>query len=119
MALWYPFYLSLSFAAPPGGEAVALQAIQWGAARDLVFNSSGGASVLVGPLNTTLVRISYIGTGSVRVAIGVDTSVAAAATSTLMGGSPFVEHVVVPFGGYVAALSNDASGGTLNITQAL
>ena len=95
-----------------------------GASVDLAFNASGGAVVSAGPFQAGIVQLAVIGGG----ANGVRGSGSAAPVGTV-GGTPNV-LTLLPSGGmihafgiaagnYVNVVSNDASTGILNITQAL
>lgn len=95
----------------------SLPVVVWGPSTDCTFNAAGGASVAFGPFMSPAIRLALKGTNCVRVAIG-GSSVVAVATSTLFV-APGVEHIGITPGQYVALLGDDASGGTMNITELL
>ena len=94
-----------------------VQVIYPGTAVDQAYNASGGASVRVGPLSCSVIRLAVATSSSFRFAIG-DNSVAATATDNTLFVGPGVESFGFVPGNYIAFISNDATTGTVNITQA-
>lgn len=104
---------------PPGKSRDATEnvpVILWGASQDISYNQAGGGSTNAGPFTASLVRLAQGGTANVRVAIG-NSGVTATSSSTLL--LPGVEFVAFTPGSYIAVISNDATSGSINVTQAL
>lgn len=97
-----------------------IPAIQIGVSQDLAYNASGGAnkqSAAFGA-NTTLIEVSAHITGSgVRIAAGLNPDVTDGQTHELLPGSGAWFFVVSP-GWKIAAISDDAATGFINITEA-
>lgn len=107
-----------ALAAPPRGfSSDAVQVILWGTSANLSFNAAGGASVRNGPWDTSCLRLAIGAAQNVRVNVGDGTVVATSASALFVG--PGVEHIAIQPGQYVAAISDDAGTGSLNITEAL
>lgn len=99
-----------------GGTPVP--AILIGTSQNLSYNVAGGASAQSQAFgdNTTLIEVAAHVTGSgVRIATG--TAPVASATSKLLPGSGTWFFVVAP-GWKLAAISDDATTGTINICEA-
>lgn len=114
----YPAVSIAQADAPMSGKHI-LPAISWGASVNLAYNASGGSAVNTGPFSTGIIRIAQA-SGNVYVAIGNSGANAQSALNpgTLVIG-PEVEFIAIPNGWFVAAISFDASTGTLNITSAV
>ena len=97
-------------------QATTAQVIHLGASQDLAYNAAGGASVRAGPFAAQVLRLALWVAGTVRISIG-DGTVAATSSSTVIVGIG-VEFIGIKSGQYLAAISNDATTGSLNITQA-
>lgn len=99
-----------------------IQAIQWGASADVAYNAAGGGLSTGGPYGALLVRLAVsVGSGTgIRVAFGPSIAAAEAACSpgVLIPGSA-IEFTNIPYGSYVAVISNDTNAGNLNVTLAL
>jgi len=86
-----------------------------GASQNRAYNAAGGASLQTTAFATTTWAIMIAVTGDgVRIAIGNDPT--ASSTSTLLLG-PGMYIFAAPPGGKLAALSNDATPGTINVTE--
>lgn len=109
--------MSVITAAGLNGSAVP--AIQIGTSQDLAYNAAGGANVQSAAFgdNTTLIEVSAHITGSgVRIATGTNPNVTVG-THELLPGSGAWFFVVAP-GWKIAAISDDATTGFINITEA-
>jgi hypothetical protein len=88
--------------------------------QNLSYSTSGGTAVSTTGFSnmTQYVRLAAPGAasanGGVRYAVGK--APAATSTSTLLPLN-WVEVVQVPAGSQISALSNDSTGGTLNVTE--
>src|SRR6266851_4002927 len=111
---------NLTITGPSHGRGIigenTLQVIAHGGkdARDLTFNASGGASVSIGPWQTTCLRIAIPIDQNVRILVG-DVNVVAIATSPMFVGRG-IEHIYISPGQYIAAISDDNNSGKINIT---
>jgi hypothetical protein len=100
-----------------GGSSVP--AIQIGTSQDLAYNAAGGANKQSAAFGaqTTLIEVAAHVTGSgVRIATGVNPD-ATSGTNKLLPGSGTWFFVVAP-GWKLSAVSDDATAGTINITEA-
>lgn len=112
---------SVITAAGFGGSSVP--AIQFGVIRDLAYNAASGASVqsMAFGANTVLIEVSAHVTGSgIRILTGTNPDAKAppvGEAAHLLPGSGTWFIVVAP-GWKLSAISDDATAGTLNITEA-
>ena len=93
-----------------------VQVILHNASQDVSFNASGGAVVTAGPFDTSVVRIAIPNQQNVRIAFGPSGTTVTSSGPLFVG--PGVEHVAIQVGWYLAAISNDGSGGNFNIVEA-
>lgn len=101
---------------PTGETESVAPAIYLGASVNLAYEAAAGASQRAGPFATAILRLA-LASGNVRIATG-DGTVVATATATLLVG-PGTEYIAIERGEYLAALSNDTTAGSLNITESL
>lgn len=100
-----------------GGSSVP--AIQIGTVQDLAYHATGGANAQSAAFgaNTHVIDVSAHITGTgVRIATGVNPDVTTGTHKLLPGSGSFV-FVVAP-GWKIAAISDDATTGFINITEA-
>ncbi len=103
--------------ADPGLTIGQVQAVFFGTSQNLAYNASGGASAQAGPFATSVLRLAIGKSSNVRIAVG-DSTITATATSAMLVG-PGTEYIGITSGQYLAAISDDATTGSLNITTTL
>lgn len=104
-----------------------IQAISWGASSDIAYPAAGTTAATGGPYNALLLQLGFnsLGTG-VRVGVGA-TAAAAVANCAGVGNSPpgtwlpgsTIAFLAIPYGSYLAVVSNDTNSGNFNVTLAL
>ena len=82
--------------------------------QDLTFNAAGGSSVRSTQLTLRTIRLALGKQANVRLAIG-DVTVTATAAGFLFVG-PGTEFFQIESGQYIAAISDDTTTGTLNVS---
>ncbi len=103
-----------------GFSGSAIPAVQIGTSQDLAYNAAGGANAQSNAfgIKTSVIEVAAHITGTgVRIAIGLNPD-ATSGTNKLLPGSGSWYFVVAP-GWKLAAVSDDVTSGTLNITEAV
>lgn len=111
----------MSVITPVGVNGVPIPAIQLGASQDRTYAASGGASAQSSAFGatTTLIQVSvHLGATASGVRIAIAANPTAVATGTLLPASGTWFFAVQPTW-KIAALSDDANTGTINITEAV
>lgn len=97
-------------------------AYSFGSSQNLSYSTSGGAAVSTAGLNAQTKYVRLVATGvqtstsGVRYVVGT-APIASATSSYLPLG--WIEYVRIANGERISALGNDATAGTLNISEAL
>lgn len=120
-------FVGIAFAAtgnvvtPVGNNGVPIQAVQLGATQNVAYNAAGGASTSSTAFGaaTTLIAISLnIASTDTGIRIAIAASPTASSTTTWLPTSGVYYFAVMP-GWKVAVLSNNATTGSIGVTEAV
>lgn len=106
---------------PVGNNGVPIQAIQLGTSQNVSYNASGGASTpsTAFGASTTLIAVALnVASGDSGVRVAIAASPTASSTTSLLPASGVYYFSVMP-AWKIAVLSNNATTGTINVTEAV
>ncbi len=113
--------LAQNISTPVGNNGVPIQAIQLGASQNVSYAAAGGTSATSSAFgaNTRLIQISVnISSTDSGIRIATGSAPIASSTTTLIPASG-VYYFAVGGGQKVAVLSDNATTGTINVTEAV
>lgn len=106
---------------PVGNNGVPIQAVQLGTSQNVSYNAAGGASTQSSAFgsSTTLIAVAInVAAADSGIRVAIAASPTASSTTTLLPASGVYYFAVMP-AWKIAVLSNNATTGSINVTEAV